>query len=723
MLFCAQRANLLPDHGSPRDAPSAAAPRSPLAGAAASAAASLPPLGTQSTHGSGRMEPSLALPHPPTRSVGVSLGVQSASAAAAQAAAAQAAVSAAAAAAAAASAPNDVSASTAASEAAAAAAAAVAAVALLEAADIRATTGLAGPLDSVGRMATKPMTDVATANPCTATMQGGTPTAAASAAACTADRSMIAFKATVAEAVSSSSTAATAAEPSERAQTQGISSSSKSNSTADSGYHQRTTAESSDGQRCGIAELTGSLDSSSGGSSGHMSVVDSNSSGHDHLSSDAASNSNENDSNNDAASTHSGSNENGSSHTEHGRLGDSYSGETHSEHSGDGSATGTDRHCRGGGLGKRSRSASANRVESEAQAPEASEEEATGSYAHGRSEDAHGGVFGAVHPAHSMGCGCAVLMAAAEASARADASEAGQQSTEHQRGAAGGSTRGHACGQRERPAPFLSKLMQIMENDAHAGSILHWDSEHVVGSNAAALVIADPVNFAKKILPLYFKHNKLSSFIQQLYTYGFRRVACADQSVGVRSPTELPSHAISFHHPLFRADAPDLMLLIKRNTAGSAASSGTAASQVSAHSSRFLPVDGAGEAIMRDHAGGDSGEGWDRAVPSSMDIAASGRSVSIDSQGPFDACSPDDVGIDAGTGGVGTGHGHSAADEVAELLSELEKLELSIEGLKRMQSERQSMPPRGSHEHRSSDFSALALPPLLTHTILLRVSW
>ena len=423
---------------------------------------------------------------------------------------------------------------------------------------------------------------------------------------------------------------------------------------SDSGDHHRATAELVD-QR-GV-ELSSS-DGSSGDSSRHMSVVDFNSFGQN-SSSDAASHSNENDSN-ETSSTHSGSNDSHSAGSPH-SSGDASEQACH----GTGSNSSS-----GGGLGKRTRTPSAKRAESEARAQQLS----------GAGEAEDGEVKADVHS------NLEALMAAAEASARADAHEAGLQSTGSQRGAVGGSDRGLASAQRERPAPFLSKLMQIMENDAHAGGILHWDSEHVVGSNAPApaFIIADTASFAKKILPLYFKHNKLSSFIQQLYTYGFRRVPCAEQSASGRPPTELPSHAISFQHPFFRADAPELMLRIKRNTASSAASSAAGSAVSSALSSSTAPnqvYDGAGDALMRGHAGSDSGEGWDRVPPSPMETAASGHYL-VSSQGSFDAYS-----LGAGAGGMAMGD-YGAPDEFAAMLGEVENLELSIEALERMQSER-----------------------------------
>jgi hypothetical protein len=36
--------------------------------------------------------------------------------------------------------------------------------------------------------------------------------------------------------------------------------------------------------------------------------------------------------------------------------------------------------------------------------------------------------------------------------------------------------------------------------------------------------VSDPAKFAARVLPRYFKHNKLGSFQQQLLTYGFHRM-------------------------------------------------------------------------------------------------------------------------------------------------------------------------------------------------------
>ena len=42
--------------------------------------------------------------------------------------------------------------------------------------------------------------------------------------------------------------------------------------------------------------------------------------------------------------------------------------------------------------------------------------------------------------------------------------------------------------------------------------------------DGASFRVADPAKFAARVLPRYFKHNKLGSFQQQLLTYGFHRM-------------------------------------------------------------------------------------------------------------------------------------------------------------------------------------------------------
>ncbi|CAA7058271.1 unnamed protein product [Microthlaspi erraticum] len=67
-------------------------------------------------------------------------------------------------------------------------------------------------------------------------------------------------------------------------------------------------------------------------------------------------------------------------------------------------------------------------------------------------------------------------------------------------------------------APFLRKCYEIVD-DSSTDSIISWSPN---GDNS--FVISDPSVFSVQLLPKYFKHSNLSSFIRQLNIYGFRKV-------------------------------------------------------------------------------------------------------------------------------------------------------------------------------------------------------
>ncbi|KAF6167599.1 hypothetical protein GIB67_031182 [Kingdonia uniflora] len=71
--------------------------------------------------------------------------------------------------------------------------------------------------------------------------------------------------------------------------------------------------------------------------------------------------------------------------------------------------------------------------------------------------------------------------------------------------------------QKSLPTPFLSKTYQLVD-DPTVDDVISWNEE------GSTFIVWRPAEFARDLLPKYFKHNNFSSFVRQLNTYGFRKI-------------------------------------------------------------------------------------------------------------------------------------------------------------------------------------------------------
>jgi len=98
--------------------------------------------------------------------------------------------------------------------------------------------------------------------------------------------------------------------------------------------------------------------------------------------------------------------------------------------------------------------------------------------------------------------------------------------------------------------PFIRKTWELLSNE-ELKPIICWSS------SGDSFVIEQPDLFQEKVLPTYFKHGNICSFVRQLNTYGFKKV------------TKKDCRDLEFKHKLFHKDQEDLLPHIVRRNAKS----------------------------------------------------------------------------------------------------------------------------------------------------------
>ncbi|XP_057208870.1 heat shock factor protein 2 isoform X2 [Triplophysa rosa] len=105
---------------------------------------------------------------------------------------------------------------------------------------------------------------------------------------------------------------------------------------------------------------------------------------------------------------------------------------------------------------------------------------------------------------------------------------------------------------------FLTKLWTLVE-DTDTNEFICWSQE------GNSFLVLDEQRFAKEILPKFFKHNNMASFVRQLNMYGFRKVMHIETGI-VKQERDGP---VEFQHPYFKHGQDDLLENIKRKVSNS----------------------------------------------------------------------------------------------------------------------------------------------------------
>ncbi|GLE00285.1 hypothetical protein PINS_up009012 [Pythium insidiosum] len=121
-------------------------------------------------------------------------------------------------------------------------------------------------------------------------------------------------------------------------------------------------------------------------------------------------------------------------------------------------------------------------------------------------------------------------------------------------------TMGRASGMGASSGPtapvFLQKTYDMIESSPD--DIASWSE------SGASFIIKQPREFAKIMLPRYFKHNNFSSFVRQLNFYGFRKHK--KDEIVINTINDESRNWWEFYHEKFIRGKQELMVQIRRKT-------------------------------------------------------------------------------------------------------------------------------------------------------------
>lgn len=121
---------------------------------------------------------------------------------------------------------------------------------------------------------------------------------------------------------------------------------------------------------------------------------------------------------------------------------------------------------------------------------------------------------------------------------------------------------------------FLAKLWKMVD-DPETDHLIAW------GDLGNSFVIHNQAEFSQSLLPYYYKHSNMASFVRQLNMYGFHKVVGVDAG-GLKSEKD---QEMEFAHPFFLRGQDILLTNIKRKVASSKANS----SQVATTGNAYVP--------------------------------------------------------------------------------------------------------------------------------------